>query len=203
MKVKLSLLALTLISACSSLDMDKRRFLDSTTHEESSPRWVSNLKTTWEDKGKILLKSSHTVRGDERVNACFDLARLDAKETLLTEIAEDVRGTMDNAQQEISENAEAVLGKVRSAEFNGRITGLRFSEQYFERYLIGGVERVDCHVLGEIKESDYNRVKSLVVNKLTAIDPRIKEAISQKHIDFFKREPVATQIENMPEAQAD
>ena len=188
---KLLLFTMALISACSTLVMEKRRFLDSTTHEDSAPSWVTAGKTAWEEKGKVLLKASHSIRGDERVNGCFDLAHLDAKEALLTEIADDVKGSIDNAQQSINENAESILGKVRTNEFSGRITGLRFTEQYFERYRIGETERVDCHVLSEIKESDYNRVKNLVVNKIAEVDPRIKEAISKKQIDFFKKETPA------------
>lgn len=149
------------------------------------------VKSQEKDK-KYFIRSSHTVRGDERVNGCYDLARLDAKELLLSELANEVRGRIDNAQQSISENAEAILGKVRSGEFEGRITGLRFTEQYFERYLVGGMERIDCHVLGAINENDYNQVKRNVVHKIADVDPRLKQAITRGQIDFFTKKDRAS-----------
>jgi hypothetical protein len=164
---------------------ERRQFVDSTTHSDAPPDWVKTTKLAWEQNGKILLRSSYTVNGNDRLNGCFDLARMDSKEALLSEIANDVKGSLDNAQQSISENAEIVLGKVRSGEFSGRIIGLRFTDQYFERYLIGEVERIDCHVLGEVKQSDYNQIKRSVVQGIAAVDPRLREAISRKQIDFF------------------
>ena len=198
---KILLLTVALLSACSSLITDQRRFLDSSTHEDSPPKFVREGRTSWEESGKIMLKASHTIRGDERVNGCFDLTHLNAKEALLSEIADEVKGSIDNAQQSISENAESILGKVRTSEFSGKITGLRFTEQYFERYRIGDIERIDCHSLSEISNLDYNRVKNLVVNKIAEVDPRIKEAISKKQIDFFKKETPAEVIHSTQSKQ--
>ena|SRR3989338_388951 len=171
----------------------RRVFLDSTVGSDDRPKWAKTTKTAWQERDMVFLKTSHTVRGDERTNGCFDLAKLDAKEKLLSEIANDVRGSIDNAQQSISENAEVVLGKVRSGEFEGRIIGLRSTEEYFERYRVEGTERIDCFVLSEIKSADYEQVKRSVVNKIAAIDPKIKEAITNKQVNFFSREPASTE----------
>lgn len=180
---------LTLLLASCATTRSGRVFLDSTTHRDNPPDWVDRTRTVWEKDGRIYLKASHTVRGDERVNGCFDLARLDSKERILSEIANDVKGSLDNAQQSISESAEVVLGKVRSGQFDGRLSGLRFSEEYYERYRIGEQERVDCHVLGEIRETDYNAVKKSILERVVAVDPRLKEAITKKQIDFFSTRP--------------
>ena len=133
----------------------------------------------------------HNVRGDERVNGCYDLVKLDVKEAMLSEIANNVKGSIDNAQQSISENAEVILGKVRSGEFDGQISGLRFTDEYYERYAIGGVERIDCHIIAEMKQADYERVKRSVIDKVVAVDPRLKEAVTKKQINFFKPEAKA------------
>ena len=202
---KLLLVAVLLLGGCASLPKEGRIFLDSTIHRDSAPAWVKETKVSWEDKDKLFVRASHTIRGNERINACFDLAKLDSKENILSEIANDVRGTLDNAQESISEDAEVVLGKVRSSEFSGRITGLRFLEQYFERYIVGASERVDCHVLSEIKNTDYNRIKREVVDRITAIDPKIKEAVRNKHVDFFakKASPEAEQPQKENLANSD
>ncbi len=179
------------VARCSSTTKHEagRVFVDSSTHEDRPPQFVSSTKTTWEENGKVFFKSLHVVSGNERVNGCFDLAKLDSSETLLTEIANDVRGSIENAQQSISEQAEAVLGKVRSSEWSGRLTGLRHTENYFERYRIGDQERINCYVLSEMKLDDYAATKRRVVEKIAAVDPRLKEAINKKQIDFFERKP--------------
>ena len=179
-----SIASLSLLSACSTSG-PKREFVDSSTHKDNAPSWVLNTKVTWEDGSKIMLKSSHTVRGDERAAGCYDLAKLDANESLLSELANDVKGRIDNASQSISENAETILGKVRKGEYEGRVTGLRFTDQYFERYRIGEVERIDCYTLAEITKQDYAQMKRVVVDKIVAVDPRIKEAVTQGQINFF------------------
>lgn len=182
------------LSACTSLKSPQRVFLDSTLKADSPPEWVNQVKVSWEDKEKVFLRSSFTARGNERTAGCFDLARLDAKEKLLSEVKNDVRGSLDNAQQSISENAEVVLGKVRSASFEGKIKGLRFSEEYFERYLIGDTERLDCHVLAEMKLSDYNNLKRSVVDELVQVDSKVKEAITKKQVDFFEPKTLSREV---------
>lgn len=195
-KLLFAIVSLLYLGACStgpSKSGSGREFLDSSTHKDELPDWGKSTKLTWSKENKIFSKSMHSIRGDERVNGCIDLAKLDAKENLLSEISTEVRGSIDNAQQSISENAETILGKVRSAEFAGKITGLKFTDEYFERYKIDGTERVDCYVLSEISNSDYDRIKRSVVEKVLEVDPRLKEQITKKQIDFFSQKPSANE----------
>lgn len=185
----------------------KRDVIDASGDE---PRWAKASKQSWmdEDGGKVYVRARHEVRGDQRVDACFDLVRLDARENLLSEIATDVRGRIDNAQQSISENAEVVLSKARSSEFKGRVVGFKFPEQYFERYRLPGdsgasVERIECFVLAEISRDDYNRIKREVVEQIVEVDPRIKEAIARKQIDFFSASPNLRQPDQVPVTTSD
>ena len=179
-----------IVSGCASVGelSAKRVFLDSTTHEDDPPEWALSTKIAWKEGDKNFFKKSYTVRGDERVNGCFTLARLDAKESIVTEIANDIRGQIDNAEQTLSEEAEIVLGKVRSEKFEGRITGLRFAHEYFERYKVGGEEKINCYVLAILSQQDYDAIKKKIVHRLMAVDPRIKEAIMKRQISFFSEE---------------
>lgn len=170
-----------------------RVFIDSTSHEDNPPEWVKNSKMGWEDGNYVFVKSSHTINGSERINGCFDLAKLNTKEAVITEIASDIKGRIDNAQTSISENSETILGKVRTEEYQGRVVGLAFKEQYFERYSTADVERQDCHVLAAIKKSDYDRLKRAIVDKIVEVDPEIKKAIQSKQIDFFSSRNPAQQ----------
>ena len=195
-------LAAMLLSACSSTptkdqsDTAKlgRVFLDSSTHEDSLPKWAKG-KVAWEDNGKVIFHATHTILGSQSVDGCYDLAKLDSSESLLGEISNDIKGRIDNSSTSINEDAETILAKSRSSEYAGQVTGLRVTENYFERYSIGGTERVNCHVLAEIRQGDYNRIKHAIVDKVIAADPRVKEAVMQNQIDFFKpqeRNPSAT-----------
>lgn len=185
----ISILSVIVGTGCASgARHEERVFLDSSTHEDRPPSWVQSTRVVWEDKDRVWVRASHSVRGNERVNGCLDLAGLDAREVILSEISNDVRGTIDSAESSLSENAEVVLGKARSSEFKGRLQGLRISEQYFERYLVSDVERVDCYVLAEIRSDDYERLKRQLLDEVVAADPRIKEAIIRKQADFFRKD---------------
>lgn len=195
MKFKL-ILATVMLAGCASTTGNKvgRVFIDSPNHKDSSPEWTQKQKVSWESGNEIYFRAAHTINGNERISACYDLAKLDAKEVLLTELASEVRGRIDNANTSLSESAEVVLGKVRSEEYAGRIVGLKTDETWFERYKIGDDERVDCFILSKIRKSDYDKVKRQVVDKVVEADPRIKEAIAKKQIEFFdnKRGPTAS-----------
>ena len=174
------------LTGCSTTPTQQGRiFLDSSSHKDNPPDWVTATKNIWEKGGKVYVKATHSVMGTDRVNGCYDLARLDGTEAVVTEIKNDIRGSIDNAQQSISEQAEEVLGKVRSSEFSGSVSGMRFSESYFERYRINDTERIDCHTLAEISQSDYNKLKQQVLNKVQAVDPKLRAVITKKQIDFF------------------
>ena len=133
------------------------------------------------------IRTSHSIKGNERISGCYDLARLDSKELLLSEITNEVRGRIDNASQSLSENAEVILGKVRVSEFAGKIGGLRFTDEYFERYFVANTERVDCYVIGEISVADYTKLQNEVVNRVVAADPKLKEAITNGQIEVIKK----------------
>ncbi|MEQ1722430.1 MAG: hypothetical protein ABL930_04590 [Pseudobdellovibrio sp.] len=188
MKLLLVISALV-IAGCSSSTKSEyqlsRKVIDSS---KIKSEWVEKSQLAWEAENKYYSKASHTIRGDQQLNACYDLAKLDLKENLITEISSDIKGTIDNAQMSISENAETILGKARSGKWEGTIYGFRVTEQYFERYLIGGVERIDCFVLTELSKQDYDKTKRSVVDKIVPEDPRIKEAIAKKQINFFAEE---------------
>jgi len=184
MKKKLLVLILSVgvlaIASCSTTGA--RKITDSSGDK---PSWVKSSKIGWEENNKVFTRGTSTVKGDQRVDACYDLARLEAREALVSEIQVYIKGIIDNHFQSMSENAEILLSKSRTSEFAGQVSGLRMSERYFERYIVSDNERVECQVLSEISMKDYDRTKRLIVDKIQEADPKIKEAIKQKHIDFF------------------
>lgn len=183
-----------LFTACAT--GPRRVILDASTAKQ--PSWVKTTEITWDNGKAVALKSQYTVLGNERVNGCYQLAELDLKQTLVTGISEDIKGIIDNAQQGISEESELILSQSRSTKFEGRLTGLKVRERYFERYEVKDDERIDCFVLAEVSREDYNRMKRQIVNKLAAVDPDLKKAILQKQIKFFEDEKVAQDAAREP-----
>jgi len=163
---KLILLPILALMAGCATPGPYRVFLDSTTHTDDAPAWSQKLEKSWVVGQDIFFSSTYTIRGDERVNGCFDLVLLDSREQVLSEIAIDIRGSIDHASQSISENAEVILGKVRTGEFSGRISGLKSYAQYFERYIIGTTERINCYVLSKISKANYDKTKHSVLYKM-------------------------------------
>ncbi len=186
---KILLSSFLILSACASTG-PKRVVLDSSGNK---PDWVSNGKLTWEEGDSIFFAAKQTVRGDQREGACRDLASMDTRETMLKGIANEVRGQIDNAVGDISENAEIALGKVRSENWKGRLNGFQDQQTYFERYQIRdstngmGQERIDCYVLAKVSKVDYAKTKQEVLNKVVALSPEIKAAMVKSETSFFNK----------------
>ncbi len=181
-RISVGLLSVLGMSACSSSGEIKKIVID---ESDQKPSWVGDSRTAWEEGGKIYFRSSQQVRGNERLSGCYDLARMNAKTQLISEIQESIKGVLDTNEASISENAEIVLSKSRSSQFSAQVGGIRFSGEYFARYRIDDEERIDCHVLSEISKQDHTKLKRMVLSKVVEADPKIKEQIQKKHMEFF------------------
>jgi hypothetical protein len=185
-----SIIATVTLSACSSTGV-KRVVVDSSPDKRD---WVGMSRLSFEKDDRIYFRSKQTVLGNQRVNGCYTLAGHDSREAMLRSIVDDMKGATDEAQTDLSESAELILGKVRSGKWEGRIYGFKDDEQYFERYQIRDAstgektERIDCYTLSYVSKADYNRTKQEIVNKVVAVDPRIREAITRKQVNFFSNE---------------
>ena len=159
------------------------------TSSSRKPSWVDSDKVSWKDGGKIFFRGNYTIRGNERANACIDLAKLNVKETLITEIKEELKGAIDTAQDSIREDAEIILTKSQSSQYKGSISGLRFTSTYWEKYaLLTREQKISCYVLGKIKDAEYQKTKKRILYRITNANPKLKEALAKKQIDFFKKD---------------
>jgi hypothetical protein len=181
----MSVLFLANCSSTSSLSGPTRKVIDSSARGEEAPKWVNTSKLSWEEGNAFYFKGFTSFRGNERVSSCFEVSKLEAKKNLLSEIKESIKSILDISTQSASEDQEQLYSQAVSSTLEGEIRGLRFMEQYFERYLIEDRERVDCFVMGAIEGKDYQDLKRRVLHKLEAADPRIKEALMKKQTDFF------------------
>jgi hypothetical protein len=51
--------ALCFFSACSHNKLNQRVWLDSSTHKDHPPNWVSEGKLRWQEKGKVYIRSKN------------------------------------------------------------------------------------------------------------------------------------------------
>lgn len=198
MKVKICIISVALtISACSSNGIKKsyRQVVDSSSRGADAPAWVQDSKLGWEESGSYFIKGFSSARGNERLNSCYELSKLEAKKALLSEVKENVKGILDTSIQSSSEDQEQLFSQAMSTAIEGQLRGLRFKEQYFERYIVEEHERIDCHVLSAIPLKDFTDLKRRVLYQMADADPRIKEALLLKQRDFFKEESNETMVE--------
>ena len=153
----------------------------------SLPSWVQDTKTSWTSDGNVhKFKAFHSIKGDERLTACYELAKLNAQEQITSEIWMDFKAAVSHSAQGISESTEDLFIQSRNMETRGNLRGLRFSEAFHQRYLVNGVERVDCFVLGELTDSDYRQMRAHILKPILQADQMLRKAIEEKHIDLFR-----------------
>ena len=186
-KIAIGLTSLLLLAGCShgpGYKRESKTILDRSYEE--MPAWLSQQDLSWKDGDKVFYKNAYTVRGDQRVNACYDLARLGLFETILAEVRSELKAANDLASEGANENEDALLTKSLSETLAGTLRGIKIKSRAFERYEINQIERIDCHVLSEISERDYQKIKNEVVKAKTSVSDSVTEAVREKQKDFFK-----------------
>lgn len=183
-------IGMAILNGCSSngvkADRLDKQVLD-TGAGGTTPSWVSDTKISWtEDSNLHRFKAFHSIKGDERLTACYELAKLNARETITSEIWSDFKAAVSHSTQGVSEAAEEILVQSRNLETRGNIRGLRFREAFHQRYLVNGVERIDCYVLGELSDNDYRKIKAHLLSPVVQANPELKKAIEENHRDFFR-----------------
>ncbi len=186
--ISLCIALAVLASGCSSTSVTKKHVIDSSPNK---PEWVDKNSMYWSSEEGYYYKSMVTIRGDQRVNGGYIIASNDNRERLLRDISDHLKGKIQEVVMDLSENAEYVLNKARSGEFEGTIYGMHDVGQYYERYELVNeaektrVQRIDCYQLSFISKQDYAKTEQALVNKIIEVDPRVKEAMTQGMINFF------------------
>ncbi|AZZ37460.1 hypothetical protein CIK05_11870 [Bdellovibrio sp. qaytius] len=166
----------------------KKVVIDSSNMDQPKPEWVAQNKLGWEDSGKLKLKGTYTVLGNQRLNACYELAKVEAKKAMITGIQEEIKGYLDSGSTGMSEDDQIIFTESVTAKYKGKIQGLKSTENYFERFVLNHNERVDCFVLMEIDKSDYFKLRTSILSKATELVPELQKAITNRQIEFFKKD---------------
>ncbi|MGZ3769333.1 MAG: hypothetical protein ACXVCP_08395 [Bdellovibrio sp.] len=180
------------LAGCSSRNVkeefQRKIVLDNALSGEKLPQWTRDGKVSWEDGKEHFIRAQYTIRGDQRVNACYDLAKMELKENLITEISSEIKGEINAATEGVAESADPGFNKSFRQSMDATIRGLRIKEQLFERYVINDTERVDCFVLAMIPHGEYQNLKNNILTKMASTSPEIAEALKKRQVKFFASE---------------
>jgi hypothetical protein len=180
-----------LLSGCASSDkpaedITQKRFVtDNSLRGQEPPKWVADTRQIWEEGAQINRRGQSTILGHQRLSACYELAKVEAKTGLLTEIQEEIKGFLDVGETGLSEDVESAFNRAVTTNFAGKINGLQVRENFYERYVVGGKERVDCFVLTAMKKTDFDSLRRSIINKVAEVDPRLRELAVQKQMALF------------------
>ena len=180
-------LGLQLLLGCSTSQKSKqgRVVIENSLKGEELPSWVADPKTNWEKDTELFFKSSYTVAGNQRINGCWDLAKLEMKESLLSELSQDIKGEVTLANEGISEGLDPLITKSVRTNIEGQVRGLKTQEQIFERYVINDIERIDCFVMGTMSKTDYAVLKNSIFKQLTSVSAEVADAVRKRQKEFF------------------
>lgn len=188
-----------LLGACATTPTLKMQkiVIDNSARGGELPKWVGDPKTSWEQDDNVFFKSLYSVKGNQRLNGCYDLAKLEMSETVLENIKHEIKGEIALANEGIAEEADPLITKSISKTFNGNIRGLKQIEQAYERYLVHESERIDCYLLSTMSKQDYNKLKNNSLDQVISVSDEVAKAIRQKQTNFFKSNSPTSQPEQL------
>ena len=180
-------LGILILNGCANMvPASMTKMIVDKSYSNHRPDWMDNQKESWEENDSIYFKTTYTIRGDQRMNVCYDLARLSVHETVLAEIKSDIRAENNLASEGLSENEDQMITKSLTESLKGTISGLNIQSKMFERYVINSTERIDCSILTSIKKSDYAKVKRNSAQVVLSVRAKVADAVREKQQRFFE-----------------
>lgn len=184
----LSLILLNFFSCASTPEAHNLVVLERSTRGNDLPSWTSNSEMSWNKSDEIQFKGQYTLKGNQRVNACYDLAKGDARENLVSEMSVHFQSEINSYTQGISADENIELNKMFISQAKNKIIGLRTSEAAFERVLINSEERINCFVLFSISKKAYQENMMNAKSEVSKVNSEIIEKMRSRGLDFFSTE---------------
>ena len=189
MKKRIALISVEVLifAGCANTPVSSKntKIIIEQSYSGSKPEWIAKDLISWSDDQLVYFKTSYTIRGDQRVNGCYELAKLLINETLVGEIKSEVKAESNLANEGISEGNDVLLTKSITHTSEGIVKGLRSIAQAYERSLTNEIERVECFVLTQIPKSEYAALKSQSINNLLSVKREVAEAVRKRQSEFF------------------
>lgn len=152
---------------------------------DKKPEWIQKQEVTWTEGKNIYYKNSYTIRGDQRINACYELARLSLYENIVSEIGSKFKAENNLASEGTLESENDLITKSVTENVSGYLKGIRIKSRGFERYSLKENERVDCHILTEISQSDYEKMKNRINQEIISVSADVAQQVRDKQKRFF------------------
>ncbi len=180
---------LATLAGCSTMTNQaakQRTVIDNSMRGAQLPAWVYGAESAWEEGDRYNFRSNYTINANQRINGCYDLAKLELTESLLSELRQDILGEVSLANEGISESMDPLITKSIRKAIVGNVKGLRIKSQVYERYLVNDVERVDCFVRGEMSRSDYTSLRQSVSRDVASVSDEVGMVVRKRQADFFR-----------------
>lgn len=184
--ILLSTLFLSLASCTTGTkSVSEKITLEKSTGKNDLPDWTEKPQNSWSMDDTYFFKSSYSVRGDQRVNACYDLAKAEARENILTEFKSFFSSEINGYTQGLNETDAQELNKMFVTSVKSHLYGLKLSESVHERYIIQNSEKIQCHVLLTMnKESLLKNIQTALSNG-TKINGEVAKQMKDRAVKFF------------------
>ncbi|MBK7962444.1 MAG: hypothetical protein IPK04_15410 [Bdellovibrionales bacterium] len=113
-----------------------RFVLDNSARGGELPAWVTSGQVAWDQGDSMFFKSTYTVGANQRVNGCYDLAKLELKESLLSELSQDIKGELNLGSEGISEGLDPLVTKSIRTNIEGTVKGPQDARANFLRDML-------------------------------------------------------------------
>lgn len=163
----------------------KKTIIESSIQGEK-PEWALKSVMSWKEEMNHFYKSQYTIQENQRVNACYDLAKMELRENIMTELSSEIKGEIVLALKGSKINYNELMTKTMIQSFEGRLQGLKIQEQFHERYLIREREQVDCFVKASIDKESYRKLKNELLNQMAEESGELKKAIENRQVGIIK-----------------
>jgi hypothetical protein len=184
----LSLSLLNLMACASTPEASNLVILERSTRSNDLPTWTSNSETSWMKNEDIQFKGQFTIKGQQRTNACYDLAKGDARENIVSEMSVNFQSEINSYTQGISADENIELNKMFISAAKGKISGLRVSETVFERVLVNSEERINCFVVLSMSKKNYQENLMNAKSTVSQVNSDIIEKMKSRGLNFFSEE---------------
>lgn len=169
----------------SNIKLNSKVVLERSTGDESLPEWTMKSRNSWSDENNYYFKTSYIIKGSQRVNACYDFAKSEAKENITNEFKSSFSSETNGYTEGLEETDTQKLNKMFISSIKTTLYGLKLSESAFERYKILDDEKIQCHTLHVVTKDNFIKNLKLALSNQKEIDPELNEKILGRARSFF------------------
>lgn len=167
-----------------------RVFIENSLGSSQRPDWLRSTSVATEAEGFLTFHGMYLAAGHDRLATCYRLAEADIQVRIAQEINQRVKSELLQMAEGMSDRIEPAVLDSLLIEARADLAGLRLSDRYYERFMIGGVERLECHARARMSPVDFNRAKQGLTVSLAQKRPEIQSILDKRQKKFAEVEDV-------------